>query len=230
MEPRITDEDVPPETDEPLDDEARPSPEQDTVEEEEEALGEEPAAPSIEGVEAPVVVVGTPRAGRGKGLLRALPWALFVLALAAAVVFAIAWRGVQSREHQRTEVASIATQFLQALTNFGGPTIDRDVAEIRSYAIGDFANQVATFFDDATVSALRSANAVSVGHVESVFIESLSGDTAEAFGVVNETLSNAKTAAHPEVLRVDVEMVMTPSGWKVDRVTLLQSPGGFPSG
>ncbi len=215
MEPRTADEERPTEPE----DTAAPA----------EAEAAPDDAPEAAPDAAPAVVVG-PKPGGGKRFLRALPWALFVLALAAAVVFAVAWRGAQGRERERTEVASVATQFLQALTNFGGPTIDRDVAEIRSYAIGDFASQVATFFDDATVSALRAANAVSVGHVQSVFIESLSGDTAEAFGVVNETLSNTSTAAHPEVLRVDVEMVKTSSGWKVDRVTLLQSPGGFPSG
>jgi ABC-type transporter Mla maintaining outer membrane lipid asymmetry ATPase subunit MlaF len=36
--------------------------------------------------------------------------------------------------------------------------------------------------------------------------------------------------AHLEVLRIDVEMVHTSSGWMVDRVTLLQTPSGFPSG
>jgi len=159
-----------------------------------------------------------------------LPWALVVVLAESTTVSALAWHGSQQRERTRTEVASVATQFLQALTNFGGPTFDRDVAEIRSYAIGDFASQVSQFFDAGTVAALRAANAVSVGHVQSVFLESLSGDTAEAFGVVDETLSNAKTSAHLEILRIDVEMVHTSSGWKVDRVTLLQTPSGFPSG
>ncbi len=159
-----------------------------------------------------------------------LPWVLVVLLAASTTVFVLAWHGAKQQERARTEVASVATQFLQALTNFGGPTIDRDVANIRSYAIGDFANQVSQFFDAGTVAALRAANAVSVGHVQSVFVESVSGDTAEAFGVVDETLSNAKTAAHLEILRIDVEMVHTSSGWKVDQVTLLQTPSGFPSG
>ena len=221
MKPRIADDEEPL----PSADEVEAPPSDDS------APADDVEAPPAEDVEvlAPSPAPAPRRTVRRR-VLGVVPWALAVVLAGSTLVFALAWHGVQQRERSRTEVASVATQFLQALTNFGGPTIDRDVADIRSYAIGDFASQVSQFFDSSTVAALRAANAVSTGHVQSVFVESLSGDTAEVFGVVDETLSNAKTSAHLELLRIDVEMVRTSSGWKVDRVDLLQTPSGFPSG
>ncbi len=169
----------------------------------------------------------------------ALPWILFAVALAAAVVFAVLWAKAvadkgraEAAERRRAEVTSAATSFLQALTNFSGATIDEDVREIRSFAIGDFAEQVETFFGPRAVAALRQAKARSVGRVESVFVQSLSGETASVFGVVNEAVSNGNSPVpRTEILRVNVEMIETASGWKVDRVDILQSPGGpFPGG
>jgi hypothetical protein len=154
-----------------------------------------------------------------------LPWALFAAALAAAVVFALLWNSGKSSEHRRTEVAASANRFLIALTNFSGDTIDNDVKEIRSFAVGDFADQVATFFDPDAVNALRQAKSKSVGRVQSLFVESLSGGSATVFGVVNEQVTNAANPApRTEIVRVVVEMIDTKAGWKVNRVNILQSP------
>ena len=83
MEPRTADEERPTEPE----DTAAPA----------EAEAAPDDAPEAAPDAAPAVVVG-PKPGGGKRFLRALPWALFVLALAAAVVFAVAWRGAQDRK------------------------------------------------------------------------------------------------------------------------------------
>jgi hypothetical protein len=154
-----------------------------------------------------------------------LPWALFAAALAAAIVFAVLWNAALGAEHRRTEVAASANRFLIALTNFSGETIDADVQEIRSFAVGDFADQVATFFDQDAVTALRQAKSKSVGRVQSLFVESLSGGSATVFGVVNEQVTNAANPTpRTEIVRVEVELIDTKAGWKVNRVNILQSP------
>ena len=56
-----------------------------------------------------------------------LPWALFVLALAAALTFAWLWHQAGGTDRQRDQVQSVSTQFLTALTNFKAATIDADV-------------------------------------------------------------------------------------------------------
>jgi hypothetical protein len=49
--------------------------------------------------------------------------------------------------------------------------------------------------------------------------------------VVNETIVNASLPApRAEVLRVELELIETPEGWKVSSVQLLQTPGGVPFG
>jgi hypothetical protein len=69
------------------------------------------------------------------------------------------------------------------------------------------------------------AQAESRGQVQSVFVESLSGSSASVFGVVNESVTNsATTTPSTEVIRIEIEMIDTNSGWKVDRVDILQSP------
>lgn len=162
---------------------------------------------------------------------RSLPWALFAVAVAAAVLFALLWQGAQANERRRAEVASTASSFLLALTNFSGATIESDIAEIRNYAVGDFADQVETFFDPQSVAALQQARARSVGRIRSLFVESLSGGSATVFGVVDEAVSNAaQTAPRTELIRIDIEMIETTQGWKVNRVNILQSPGQPPFG
>src|SRR5438477_3141122 len=112
-------------------------------------------------------------------LSRTLPWALFLVALIAALTFGFLWQGAKGAGRQRADVADTATRFLTALTNFSAPTIQQDVADIRSFAVGDFADQVNQFFGPAAVDALRRADARSAGRVESVYVESLSGGSAE---------------------------------------------------
>jgi flagellar basal body-associated protein FliL len=158
---------------------------------------------------------------------RLLPWSLLAVAVAAAITFAFLWRGAKSGEHKRTQVAAVANRFLIALTNFQGETIDADVREIRSFAVGDFAEQVNTFFDPDATKALRDAKAKSVGRVQNLFVESLSGASATVFGVVNEQVTNtANPAPRSDVVRIEIELIDTKAGWKVNRVNILQSPTG----
>jgi Mce-associated membrane protein len=158
-----------------------------------------------------------------------LPWSLFVLALVVALLFALLWQGARSSGHRRAEVATAANRFLVALSNFQGSTIDADVREIRSFAVGDFADQVNTFFDRDAMDALRNAQAKSLGRVQNVFVESLSGGSATVFGVVNEQVTNAANPTpRTDVLRIEIEMLDTKAGWKVNRVNILQSPTGTP--
>ncbi|HMC36551.1 MAG TPA: hypothetical protein VKK30_01645, partial [Actinomycetota bacterium] len=150
--------------------------------------------------------------------------------LGAAVLFFLLWRHAEgtnsSADREQGDVTHTATEFLNTLTNFKGTTIDQDVAQIKRFAIGDFAGQVDTFFGPTNRDALRKAQAESVGHVESVFVESLQGDQASIFAVVSETITNVSTTTpKAQTLRIDMGMIDTSSGWKVNRVDILQSPG-----
>jgi hypothetical protein len=164
---------------------------------------------------------------------RNLSWGLFTVAVVLALVFALLWRGAVSdrdrlagAETEKADVTRTATAFLEALTNFKGATIDDDVARIRSFAVGDFAGQLETFFDADAREALRKAQAESTGDVQAVFIQSLSGEDASVFGTVQETLVNTSTTTpRTQLVLVDIQMIHTDAGWKVSKVDILQSPG-----
>jgi hypothetical protein len=180
-------------------------------------------------------VIRAPRA-IGRGLVRAfrsrvLPWSLLVLALVGSGFLAQQWRQEQMEQDRGRVVLAVARDFMSALTNFQASTIERDVERIRSYAVGDFADQVDTFFDTKAVDGIKEAEARSVGRVSSVFVQSLSGATASVFGVVDQIVTN-QTSPTPttEVVRLDVQMIQTAAGWKVSRVEILQSPGTTPLG
>ena len=156
-----------------------------------------------------------------------LPWIVAGVAIGLAILFFILWRGEAGEEGKEREVAAAATDFLTALTNFSGQTIDQDVAEIESFAVGDFAEQVRTFFNPQAKRALARARARSVGRVQRLYVQSVSGESASVFGVVSETITNAATGPAPrrEVLRIEIDMIETSGGWKVNRVNILQQPG-----
>jgi Mce-associated membrane protein len=155
----------------------------------------------------------------------AIPWALLVLALTAAAIFASLWQRAQALENRRAEIVSTADHFLAALTTFKAATIESDVTRIRGYAVGDFADQVGQFFGPSTVASIKRAGVVSVGSVRSVFVQTVNGSTATVLGVVNESVTNTSTPTpRTEVVRVVVELIQTRSGWRVDKVDVLQTP------
>jgi hypothetical protein len=92
--------------------------------------------------------------------------------------------------------------------------------------VGDFATQVDDTFSAARIGQIKRAKVVSTSQVRSVFVESLEGDQARVFAVVNETVTNnLSTAPRTDVIRVELGMINTTSGWKVNSVDILQSPG-----
>lgn len=97
--------------------------------------------------------------------------------------------------------------------------------------MGDFADQVDEFFGPEAISKIKDAEAKSVGRVQSVFVQELSGATATVFGVVTEVVTNnSSPAPQNEVVRLNVQMIQTATGWKVSKVEILQSPGSSPIG
>lgn len=163
--------------------------------------------------------------GGGSVALRAIPWVLFVLALAAAGFLYLQWRSATVAEDRRAEVRSTATDFLDALTNFRAGTIDRDAAELRDLAVGQFAEEVDEFFGEEAAAAIRRSRAVSTGETEAVFVQEVSGESAVVFGVVRQTVDNDQLSQpRIEIVRTEIRMIETADGWKVNQVDILQTP------
>jgi hypothetical protein len=155
-----------------------------------------------------------------------VPWTLFVFALGAAVTFLILWQEAETADSEDEEVIAAATDFVTALTNFSADTIDADAEKIRSFAVGDFEEEVNTFFGPRAIEAIKEADATSSGEIEEIFIQSLDEEEASVFVVVTETITNASTTEpRTDTLRLEVSLIKTGSGWKVGNVEVFQSPG-----
>lgn len=170
-----------------------------------------------------------PRLARLSSLVRgrALPWAVAGVTAILTLVFGLLWWSGRADDVRRSEVDAAARSFLIALTNFDAATIDRDVQEIRSFAVGQFAQEVEETFSADRLQAIRDNQASSRGRVRSLFVQRLDQDAATVFGVVDETIANATTPQpRMDVLRVEIGLIETTAAWKVDRVEILQSPSG----
>ena len=164
---------------------------------------------------------------------RALPWVLAVVFLGTTLTN---WWWLHNERRHDAEVDAVQTtarNFLAALTNFSADTIKDDVQHIRSYAVGGFAQQVDQTFSSTRIDQIQKAKVVSKSRVRSVFVESVTGDQSTVFGVVDESVTNSTSATpRTDEIRVEVGMIDTSSGWKVDSVNILQTPGAgaFPGG
>jgi Mce-associated membrane protein len=157
----------------------------------------------------------------------ALPWTIAAVAVAASVTFGALWWSERAEDARRDDVEEAARGFLVALTNFRADTIERDLAEIRTFAVGAFAAEVDKTFSAERLEAIRTNQAESRGRVRTLFVQRLTGDGATVFGVVDETVTNsASPEPRAEVLRVELGLIQTTEAWKVDRVEILQSPSG----
>jgi hypothetical protein len=155
-----------------------------------------------------------------------LPWVLAVALLATTLTNWWFLRHERSDDARTDRVTATARDFLHALTSFSADTIERDVERIRSFAVGDFAQQVDQTFSSDRIQQIRQAKVVSESTVRSVFVESVEADSASVFGVVDESVTNnVSSTRKSDVLRVEVRLIETVGGWKVEQVNILQTPG-----
>ena len=155
-----------------------------------------------------------------------IPWFLCAVLAAGAVTFFIAYRNLDQKEARRDEVQQVAQRFAVALTNFSHESIDEDAATIKDFAVGEFAEEVETFLGDEGIAAIKEAEATSEGEIISLFIQAADSDEASAFAVVRETITNSTSSeGQTDTLRMEIGMIDTQDGWKVNRVEIFQAPG-----
>jgi hypothetical protein len=154
--------------------------------------------------------------------------ALIVVALLGifgTVFFGVKYRQLSNQNHDKTAVAKLSSDFLNALTNFNASTIDADFNRVQSYATGDFQGQALTFFSSDVRAALAKVQATSRGQIRSLYVESIQSDTATTYAVVDQTIANLNFA-HPEQdeLRIVLSLKKLSQGWRISNVTVLQAP------
>ena len=154
-----------------------------------------------------------------------MAWAAAAVAAVAAVLMGIMWAQARADDSARARVQRAATSAARALTNFSYRRIDRDVKELQTIATGDFSNQIRELFSKAVKRQIREAKSHSIGRVRSVFVQSIEATDASAFAVVDETIDYGNLGEpQRHVLRLEIDLVETRAGWKVDQVTLFETP------
>lgn len=155
-----------------------------------------------------------------------LPWTLFAIAAAFAILFGMLWLQDVREEDELDEVRATAQRFALALTNFSADTIDEDVEEIKAFATGTFAEEVDTFFGPEAVDAIEEADASSTGEVRGLFVQDHDDGRASVFAVVDETIQNTVLDdPQSDILRLEMGLTRTDGDWKIDRVDIFQAPG-----
>lgn len=163
-------------------------------------------------------------------LWRALPWVIAVLAITAAAVAGWQWWQAEQREAARTDVRVAATSFLDELTNWeaaGG--LDETREALRAAGTGPFLEEVDEFF--TTLTGRLSGDVTSEGEVQNVYVQELTGDTAEVFAVVLQTIE-AEGAETRSVRRSVIDLQRVDGTWLVSQIRLLsdEAPAGTPDG
>lgn len=168
---------------------------------------------------------------------RNLPWLLAVAGLIGTVGFATAWqleRGegtstvvVGSGSDETSAMLEVARDFSAALTNFDGAEIDRDVTGMADLATGEFRDQLDTFFSSEIRAQLKEAQASSRGEVRDAYVQRSEDDRGTVFVVVDQTIANNRSPQpQADTVRMELGLVETESGWRVNRVAVLSAPTG----
>ncbi|MGN6692864.1 MAG: hypothetical protein ACTHN0_01700 [Aquihabitans sp.] len=164
-----------------------------------------------------------------------LPWVLAVIGLIGTIGFGLAWLGARgsgseagtATDGSAAAVLRSARGFSEDLTNFDGATIDKDFDAITARATGEFRSQADQFFSSDVRSQLKKAQASSRGEIRSAYVQSVDGDRATVFVVVDQTIANnASPQPQADTLRMELGLVQRDGTWKVERVSVLTAPSG----
>ncbi|MDA8056952.1 MAG: hypothetical protein M0032_03120 [Actinomycetota bacterium] len=148
-----------------------------------------------------------------------------VLGIAGTAGFGHAWAVQRNTLSQETAARTTARNFLLALTNFTSKNVDAQFNEVQGFATGPFESQSNQFFGSSIRQQLEAALASSRGQIRDLYVQSVSGNAATVYGVVDQTYVNDKMSSPAaDVLRVVVNLTDTSSGWKISAVTVLNNP------
>ena len=163
----------------------------------------------------------------GRGVLLLIVALVALLGLVGTAVFASKWNGLRHRQDAQHQAETVARQFLTALTNFDATTVDADFGRIISFAAdnSDFAHQAQSTFNSDLGRAFKTKQASSRGEIHFLFVQGVSGTTADVYAVVDQTIfNNSMKAPAADEIRVDVTLQKVKGLWRVSELTVLQAP------
>lgn len=161
---------------------------------------------------------------RARSLLRRIGL-LGLLGVLGTIVFATLWLLEVRADRQAEGAEDTARDFVIALTNFDGDTINEDFDRIESYATDDFVEDLDRFFDAETRQALATVKASSRGQIRHLYLQSFDDGRARFFAVVDQTIANSKLPApQSDELRLEFGLRQAKGNWRVYDLRVLQAP------
>ena len=151
-------------------------------------------------------------------------WAAAVaLAVLAVVLGGVLLLRGDGEVDRADDVKDASERFAIALSSYDHRHLDADFRRVRSLATTGFGEEYDQLLGGPRFAdALRQSQAVSTARVQSgPFIGFLTDDEARTFTVLEQEVRNRETP-DPRTLRTRVELylVKTVNGWKVDRVQI----------
>lgn len=133
-----------------------------------------------------------------------------------------------AQQDDSAEIARVAERFLESFLTIDYRTIDEDFERVVADTTGAFTRQMRGV-RQALGEILVEAQSVSEGDVTSVDVESREGPNAVVLAEVRRTISN-KNVPKPRPTRhtIQLQMVETSSGWKVESMAQVGGSGTAP--
>jgi Mce-associated membrane protein len=147
---------------------------------------------------------------------------VMILLVAAVLVESVLLFRTGSGERARTEAFDTSRRFLVRLTTYNSSTLDAQRREVLELATGRFRTEYTQLTGPDFIAALRDRQADSKGTVSRLAVTSLEGDNASVLAIVEVSVTNKDLPA-PNVERnvIELSLVRTGSGWRVDAVSIL---------
>ena len=168
---------------------------------------------------APEASPAAPKRGDVKRSVTSLVLAiLLALTLAESVLL---FRG-NNGDRSRTEVLSASTNFLTALTTYNSSSIERQRRQVLSLAAGKFRQQYEQVTSAAFLKTLSDTKADQRGQVIRAAVSSVQDDSASVLALIRTTTTNKDLKA-PRIEQsvIELSLVHTKGGWKIDNVTIV---------
>lgn len=145
--------------------------------------------------------------------------AILVAAILAESV--LVFRGSGS-ERARDDVLDVSRRFVALLTTYNTSTIERQRSQVLAIATGKFRGEYQQLTGSGFVATLKERQADSRGKVVRIAVVDTQDEAATVLALVEVTTTNRdlKTPRVDSNL-LEISLVETSGGWKVDAVTIL---------
>jgi len=147
---------------------------------------------------------------------------LVAILVAAVLAEAVLLFRTNSDSATRADVLQVSTGFLSLAMTYNPSTLDRQRADLLAMTTGRFHGDIQQVIGSEFQSTTRASQVNSKGTVTKAAVTSLNGDTATTLCLLQFTTTNKdRTTPRVEEDLVELSLVHTSSGWKIDAATIL---------